>query len=111
MEIRLKEEEILSEPVTISVSELLKYENMMGILINFIHTAIVKGMKSVYMTDDMCDYLKNAVLGAIKEFTQPNPSVKTIRRAIDGRYIITIKYIVSYPDNKVEFTIQKVSAE
>ena len=115
MEINLKEEEILSEPVTISVSELLKYKDVMRILINFILTAITKSMKSVYMSDDMCDNLMNVILGVIKEFTQPNPSEKTIRRAIDGRYIVTIKYIdggtTEYADDKVEFTIQKVSAE
>lgn len=115
MEIKLKEEEMMTEPVVISVDELMKYKDIMMVLINFILTSITKSIKSIYFSDDMSDNLKNTILCVIKEFTQPNPSEKTIRRAIDGRYIVTIKYIDggtdSYTDDKVEFSIQKVSFE
>jgi len=115
MEIKLKEKEILKEPVIISVDELIKYKDMMRVLVNFIYTAIIKGMESLYISDESSDNLKNSILGAIKNFIQPNLSEKTIRRAINGRYIITIKYIdggtTEYSDDRAEFTIQEVSTE
>ena len=120
MEIKLKEEEILKEPVVISVGELMKYKSVMRILVNFIHTAITKSMESVYHSEEMSHNLKNTILGVIKKFTQQNSLEKNIRCVVDaircdvdGRYIVTIKYIdggtTSYSDDKVEFTIQKVS--
>lgn len=120
MEIKLKEEEILKEPVVISVGELMKYKSVMRILVNFIHTAITKSMESVYLSEEMSHNLKNTILGVIKKFTQQNSLEKNIRCVVDaircdvdGRYIVTIKYIdggtTSYSDDKVEFTIQKVS--
>lgn len=122
MEIKLKEEEILKEPVVISVGELMKYKSVMRILVNFIHTAITKGMESVYFSEEMSHNLKNTILGVIKKFTQQNSLEKNIRCVVDaircdvdGRYIVTIKYIdggtTSYSDDKVEFSIQRVSAE
>ena len=116
MEINLKEEEILSKPVVISVSELRKYNNMMRILINFIHTAILKNIGTTIISDEVSENIKKAISDSIEEFTQLThlpPSVKTIRRAIDGKRIITIKYIEGettlHTDDKVEFSIQKVS--
>ena len=122
MEIKLKEEEILKEPVVISVGELMKYKSVMRILVNFIYTAITKGMESVYLSEEMSHNLKNTILGVIKKFTQQNSLEKNIRCVVDaircdvdGRYIVTIKYIdggtTSYSDDKVEFSIQRVSAE
>lgn len=120
MEIKLKEEEILNEPVVISVGELMKYKSVMRILVNFIYTAITKGMESVYLSEEMSHNLKNTILGVIKKFTQQNSLEKNIRCVVDaircdvdGRYIVTIKYIdggtTSYSDDKVEFSIQRVS--
>ena len=113
MEINFKEEEILLKPVVISVSELRKYKSTMKILINFIYTAILKNIGTSLIYDEASINIKKAISDSIEEFTQSDPSVKTIRRDIDGIRIITIKYInggtSSYYDNKVEFSIQKVN--
>lgn len=113
--LKLKEEEILSKPVVISVGELRKYKNMMRILINFIHTAILKNIGTSFVSDEVSDNIKKAISDSIEEFTQLTISTRTIRRAIDGRRIITIKYIdgetTSHIDDKVEFSIQKVDTD
>ncbi len=110
MEINLKEEEILSKPVVISLSELKKYKSMRRILINFIYTAILKNIGASLISDEVSDNIKKAISDSIEEFTQLTISVRTIRRDIDGRRIITIKYIDGETtDDKVEFSIQKVN--
>ena len=115
MEIKLKKVEVLPEPIVISVDVLLKYKDVMKILTNFIYTSILKGIKSVYFSDESSDIINKAIVRSIEEFTTPNPSEHTIRCAINGTYIFTATLFengtTTYSDDKVEFTIQKVSTE
>ena len=104
MEINLKEE-ILKEPLIISVNELMKY-----IVIDKVFKSISKNMETSFVLNGVTDNVKNNILGVIKKFTQPDPSVKT---TVDEKPIVTIKYIdggtTEYADDKIEFSIQKVS--
>ena len=100
MEFNLKEE-ILKEPLIISVNELMKY-----VVINKVFNSISENMETSFVLDDVTNNVKNNILGVIKKFTQPDPSVKT---NVDERPIVTIKYIdggtTEYADDKIEFSM------
>jgi hypothetical protein len=70
----------------------------------------LKNIGTSLISDEVSDNIKKSISDSIEEFTQLTISTRTIRRDIDGRRIITIKYIDGETtDDKVEFSIQKVN--